>query len=94
MGRTARGLTAQELEQCRYDGSRLLLRGPRRNLDSDFVACLGGTETFARFIAMPYPDLLEEALGLTCVNFGWPNAGIDVFRGDPAFRFRLVGPQR
>lgn len=84
MGRMARGLTAHELEQCRYDGSRLLLRGPQRNLDNDFVACLGGTETFARFIATPYPDLLEEALGLTCVNFGWPNAGIDVFRSDPA----------
>lgn len=80
----SRGLTAREVEQCRYDGSRLLLRGPRRDLDDAFVACLGGTETFARFIAEPYPDLLEAALGQTCVNFGWPNAGIDVFRSDPA----------
>ncbi|MEO0752038.1 MAG: DUF6473 family protein [Pseudomonadota bacterium] len=84
MERTARGLTAREVEQCRYDGSRLLLRGPRRDLDDAFVACLGGTDTFARFITQPYPDLLETALGQTCVNFGWPNAGIDVFRGDPA----------
>ncbi|MEL7012872.1 MAG: DUF6473 family protein [Pseudomonadota bacterium] len=84
MVRAARGLNAQELEHCRYDGSKLMLRGPRRDLDGAFVACLGGTETFARFIAEPYPDLLEAALGVTCVNFGWPNAGIDVFRGDPA----------
>ena len=84
MVRAARGLNVQELEQCRYDGSKLLLRGPRRNLDGAFVACLGGTETFARFIAEPYPDLLEAALGVTCVNFGWPIAGIDVFRSDPA----------
>lgn len=78
------GYSPFAMDQCRYDGSRLLLRGPKRDLDNPFVACLGGTDTFARFIEMPYPDLLEKALGLTCVNFGWPNAGIDVFRGDAA----------
>ncbi len=77
-------LGAESFDQCRYDGSKLLLRGPRRDLNGDYVACLGGTETFARFVARPYPDLLEEALGVTCVNFGWPNAGIDVFRSDAA----------
>lgn len=77
-------VNVQEFDQCRYDGSRLLLRGPRRDLDGAFVACLGGTDTFARFIREPYPDLLESTLGITCVNFGLPNAGIDVFRNDPA----------
>jgi hypothetical protein len=75
---------AETFDHCRYDGSKLLLRGPRRNLDGAFVACLGGTETHARYIERPFPDLLEESLGVTCVNFGWPNAGIDVFRADPA----------
>lgn len=48
------------------------------------MACLGGTETFGKFIPHPFPDLLERIIGVTCVNFGWPNAGIDVFAGDRA----------
>lgn len=72
------------VDQCRYDGSRLLFRGPRRTLEGDFVACLGGTETFGKFISNPYPDLLEGMTGTPCVNFGWPNAGVDVFAKDRA----------
>lgn len=78
------GRRPHALAQCRYDGSRLLFRGPRRRLEGDFVACLGGTETFGKSVSHPYPDLLEEMTGITCVNFGWPNAGIDVFTGDRA----------
>jgi hypothetical protein len=90
-----RGPAAPHFGQCRYDGSRLLFRGPRKSLDGDFIACLGGTETFGRFIPAPFPDLLEEATGVTCVNFGWPNAGTDVFANDAALldcaaRARLV----
>lgn len=72
------------VDQCRYDGSRLLFRGPRRTLEGDFVACLGGTETFGKFVSNPYPDLLEGMTGTPCVNFGWPNAGVDVFAKDGA----------
>lgn len=72
------------IDQCRYDGSRLLFRGPRRTLEGEFVACLGGTETFGKFISEPYPDLLERMSGMACVNFGWPNAGVDVFAKDRA----------
>lgn len=80
----AAGRGPHMFEQCRYDGSRLLFRGPRRRLEGDFIACLGGTETFGKGVACPWPDLLEEITGVTCVNFGWPNAGIDVFAGDRA----------
>ncbi|MEQ8896518.1 MAG: DUF6473 family protein [Roseovarius sp.] len=78
------GLSPSGVDQCRYDGSRLLFRGPRRTLEGDFVACLGGTETFGKFISQPYPDLLEGMTGTACVNFGWPNAGVDVFAKDGA----------
>ena len=84
MGHAWIGAQAPQLEQCRYDGSDLLFRGPRKPLDADFIACLGGSETFGRFIAAPFPDLLEEATGVICVNFGWPNAGVDVLSGDGA----------
>lgn len=72
------------IDQCRYDGSRLLFRGPRRRLEGEFAAFLGGTETFGKFISRPFPDLVEDLTGITCVNFGWPNAGIDVFANDSA----------
>ncbi len=79
-----RGQAALDYDLCRYDGSKLEFRGPVRSLDADFVAFLGGTETFGKFIPMPYPDLVEHATGMTCVNFGWPNAGLDVFAHDAA----------
>jgi hypothetical protein len=68
---------------CRYGSSRLMFRGPRRKLDEPFVACLGGTETYGKFIPSPYPDLLERSIGRTCANFGQVNAGIDAFSNDP-----------
>lgn len=67
---------------CRYGESRLPFRAPRRQLDGDYVLFLGGTETFGKFIARPYPALLEEVLGLPCVNMGCVNAGIDAFMKD------------
>jgi len=78
------GCAPRSLDRCRYDGSRLLFRGPRRRLEGEYVACLGGTETFGKYVAHPYPDLLEGLTGITCVNFGWPNAGVDVFANDRA----------
>jgi len=84
MAYTEKGVCPPHVDRCRYDGSGLMFRGPRKALDGAFIACLGGTETFGKFIASPFPDLLEEHTGITCVNFGWPNAGVDVLAGDGA----------
>jgi len=67
---------------CRYGKSKLLFRGPRRRLEGDYVAFLGGTETYGKFIDKPFPALVERELGEVCVNFGWLNAGVDVFLND------------
>ncbi|WP_338549124.1 DUF6473 family protein [Roseovarius phycicola] len=67
---------------CQYPGSKLTFRGPPQNLRRDFIACLGGTETFGRFVSYPFPQLLENSLGIPCVNLGWPNVGIDVLLRD------------
>ncbi|QYX57837.1 hypothetical protein K1T73_05465 [Roseovarius sp. SCSIO 43702] len=67
---------------CRYGASKLLFRGPRRSLSGAYAVFLGGTETYGKFIARPYPALVEARTGLKCVNFGWPNAGVDVFLND------------
>lgn len=68
---------------CRYGTSKLLFRGPKRNLEEPFVAFLGATETYGKFIEKPFPALVEDEIGKTCVNFGQINAGIDAFATDP-----------
>ena len=68
---------------CRYGASRLRFRGPKRPLRDPYVACLGGAETFGRFVAEPYPQVLERRLGQACVNFGSVNCGLDAMLGDP-----------
>jgi hypothetical protein len=67
---------------CRYGASKLLFRGPKRRLDKPYVAAVGGTETYGKFVEQPYPDLLEAHVGLPVVNFGAVNAGVDVFSCD------------
>lgn len=67
---------------CRYGTSRLLFRGPCRTLEGDYVVAIGGTETYGKFVEQPYPQLLEDEIGRTVVNFGAMNAGVDVFRSD------------
>jgi hypothetical protein len=68
---------------CRYGMSRIFFRGPRRRLDEPYLAFLGGTETFGKFIDKPFATLSERALGQTCVNFGCVNGGVDAFVNDP-----------
>jgi hypothetical protein len=67
---------------CRYGTSKLLFRGPRRRLEKPYVAVVGGTEAYGKFVEQPFPDLLEGHVGMPVVNFGAVNAGIDVFSCD------------
>ena len=68
---------------CRYGTSRTLFRGPAKSLEGDYIAVLGGTEAYGRFIEKPFPNLVEGQLGRATVNFGCINAGLDVFVYDP-----------
>lgn len=69
---------------CRYGRSRLMFRGPRRDVTGRYVAVLGGIETYGRYIPKPYAQLTEEGLDLPVVNLGCPNAGPDAWLSDPA----------
>lgn len=75
------GASANALDElpCRYGESKLLMRGPRRNLTRNYFAMLGGTETYGKFIPNPFPALLEQDLGKPCINLGAMNAGLDAF---------------
>ena len=77
------GQRALEYYPCRYGESRILFRGPRRQLNGDYIAFLGGTETYGRFIETPFPALLEKKLNVSCANFGVVNAGVDLYLNDP-----------
>lgn len=61
-----------------------MFRGPVRNFDRPYLAFMGGSEVYGRFVDHPFPDLLETELGKPCVNFGCVNAGLDSFMHDPA----------
>ncbi|WP_299702230.1 DUF6473 family protein [uncultured Tateyamaria sp.] len=71
---------------CRYGNSKVLFRGPRRSLDGPFIAFFGGSITYGKFVPTPFPDLVEQSMGTTCVNFGSLNGGVDVFATDPYLR--------
>jgi hypothetical protein len=68
---------------CRYGNSQLLFRGPPRPLGGRHIAFLGGSETYGRFLMRPFPDLVEERLGIVCVNLGCLHASAGAFIDDP-----------
>lgn len=76
------GGAALDYRLCEYDGSRLTFRGPKRQISEPFVAVLGGTETFGKFVPRPFSDRLEDLIGVPCVNLGVQGAGLDAFAHD------------
>lgn len=71
---------------CQYQGSRLYFRGPARDLSQPYIAFLGGTETYGKFIPRPFPVLVEAAIGRPCVNLGVVNASVDALTSDPGIQ--------
>jgi len=79
----AQGEPSLDYLPCRYGNSKLLFRGPKRDLDTPYVAFLGGSETYGKFVETPFVKQLDAKLPVQCVNFGCLNAGVDVFFNDP-----------
>ncbi|WP_254444524.1 MULTISPECIES: DUF6473 family protein [unclassified Ruegeria] len=67
---------------CRYGTSGLAFRGPKQPLEQGYIACIGGDETFGRFVEAPFPAVLEDRLTRRCVNFGSLFCGIDAMVHD------------
>lgn len=67
-----------------YEWGRLnqLYRGPRPDLSQPYIACIGGGQTFGRYVSTPFPDLLGRETGMTVANFGTPSAGPGFFLRD------------
>ena len=73
------GASLLDYEPCHYEPSKLTFRGPQKSLSDPYIAFVGTTETYGKFVAQPFPSLIELSLGQTCVNFGCVNAGSDVY---------------
>lgn len=68
---------------CQYGMSKLVFRGPKHSLRQPYCVAIGGTETYGKFVPEPYSALLAQLTGRSVVNFGYMNAGPDVFLHDP-----------
>jgi hypothetical protein len=55
-----------------------------RVLEGRHIAFVGGTATFGRSVAEPFPALVEALLAEPCVNLGQINASAEVALHDPA----------
>jgi len=86
-----RGRMPLDYDPVVYSGSVLRFRGPLARLDSPYILCLGGTETFGRFIHAPFCTQLDAALPYGVVNMGVMNAGLDVLMHDDAIRHAISG---
>jgi hypothetical protein len=69
-------------ELCRYGRSPQLCRGPKRVPDRPYIALLGGSETFGKFVERPFAQILEDFSGETCVNLGCGDLGLDALLAD------------
>ena len=77
------GAGSLDYSPCRYGMSKLIFRGPKQALDWPYTVVLGGTETYGKFVAQPYPSVLAQKTGRLVVNLGYVNAGPDAYLNDP-----------
>lgn len=77
------GAGSLDYSPCRYGMSKLIFRGPKQALDQPYTVVLGGTETYGKFVAQPYPSVLAQKTGRLVVNLGYMNAGPDAYLNDP-----------
>lgn len=68
---------------CCYGASKLQCRGPKSDTSEPYVAILGGTETYGKFVSLPFATLLGTQINRPVVNLGCVNAGVDSFLKDP-----------
>jgi len=83
MSYARRGQMLLDYQAVAYPGSVLQFRGPEQDLDEPYILCLGGSETFGRFIHAPFAAQLHTALPVKVINMGVRNAGLEVLMHDP-----------
>jgi hypothetical protein len=84
------GAPTLDYQPVSYPGSSLRFRGPASDVTAPHILCLGGTETFGRFIAEPYPALLAARLDRPVTNMAVAGAGLDVSMTDAAIQAAMA----
>ena len=59
-------------------------RGPEVDLEVPFLAVLGGSEAYGKFVEQPFPQLLAQRVGAQVANLGLMNAGLALVQNEPA----------
>ena len=75
--------TALDYDLCSYGTSRVSFRGPKRPLDGGYVAVIGGSQTYGKYVETPFVDALEGQIGEPVVNLGVMQAGLTLISEDP-----------
>lgn len=76
------GESPLDYQQCRYGSSKLLFRGPKRDTSKKYAVFIGSTETYGKYIPVPFPEIVEKELDFPCANLGAINGGVDAFVND------------
>lgn len=63
---------------CGFPGSRIEFRGPVPDMSEPFVAMLGGTETFGKYVGAPFPSLFAEWARMPVMNLGVCHSGLSL----------------
>lgn len=84
-----RGRMPLDYHPVAFPGSALRFRGPMAAELGPAIVCIGGSETFGRFVNAPFPAQLDAALPRPVLNLGVVNAGLDVMINDPVIASAL-----
>lgn len=69
-----------DYQMTELPGTGLAFRGPLPELTpGGYFACLGAAQTLGCFCEVPYPRLVERAVGLPALNLGYGGAGPEFF---------------
>ncbi len=72
-----------DYQQYRFGRAQQRFRGPRPDLSKPYIACIGGSEVYGKFVRDPFSQIIQNNLGMPVANWGTPGAGPSFFLKDP-----------
>lgn len=70
-------------QEYRFGRSQQRFRGPKPDLSKPYIAVIGGSEVYGRFVPNTFTHQLSHRLKMPVVNWGTPGAGPTFFLKDP-----------
>ncbi|MEM9319768.1 MAG: DUF6473 family protein [Pseudomonadota bacterium] len=82
--------TALDYQSTSYTGSMAEFRGPPADLMQRQIVCIGGSETFGRFVPRPFAQTLGTAIDRPVANMGAMHAGLELILNDAAINSAMA----